>query len=210
MYEVKNNKNKRINMISITENTEQDSEIVIDEKNIFYVVSKIKNSENEEIEIPRIGKIKESDEDFFQSFYVADNPLILNEFITTTTILTQDIVLYFFISLNAINFLIEDMEKIKEDEILSAKYKDLSSKYNILKHKKDIWIYFHHRNIKKYTLLFANDFNQISDFLESDKVKIKPCIIASLNDLNKIKENMLKIISGEEKRFNKIESIDIE
>lgn len=58
MYEVKNNKNKRINMISITENTEQDSEIVIDEKNIFYVVSKIKNSENEEIEIPRIGKIK--------------------------------------------------------------------------------------------------------------------------------------------------------
>lgn len=201
-------------MITITENNEQDneqnSEIVIDEKNIFYVVSKIKSSGVEEIEVPRIGKIKESDEDFFQSFCVADNPLILNEFITTTTILTQDIVLYFFISLNAINFLIEDMEKIKNNEKLSLKYKDISSKYNILKYKKDIWIYFHHRNIKKYTLLFANNFRQISDFLESDKVKVKPCIVASLHDLKKIKENMLKIINGEEKRFNKIESIRIE
>lgn len=196
-------------MISITQNTEQDSELSVDEKNIFYVVSKIKNLEEEEIEVPRMGKIKESDEDFFQSFCVADNPLILNEFITTTTILTQDIVLYFFISMNALNFLISDMEKIKEDEDLSKKYKDLSSKYNILKNKKDVWIYFHHRNIKKYTLLFANDFNQISEFLEDDKIKAKPCMIASLHDLIKVRDNMQKIINGEEKRYNKIETIDI-
>lgn len=196
-------------MISITQNTEQDSELSVDEKNIFYVVSKIKNLEEEEIEVPRMGKIKESDEDFFQSFCVADNPLILNEFITTTTILTQDIVLYFFISMNALNFLISDMEKIKEDEDLSRKYKDLSSKYNILKNKKDVWIYFHHRNIKKYTLLFANDFNQISEFLEDDRIKAKPCIIASLRDLIKVRDNMQKIINGEEKKYNKIETIDI-
>ena len=100
--------------------------------------SKIKNLEEEEIEVPRMGKIKESDEDFFQSFCVADNPLILNEFITTTTILTQDIVLYFFISMNALNFLIYDIKKIKEDEDLSRKYKDLSSKYNILKNDNKI------------------------------------------------------------------------
>lgn len=62
------NKNKRNHMISITQNTEQDSELSVDERNIFYVVSKIKNLEEEEIEVPRMGKIKESDEDFFNLF----------------------------------------------------------------------------------------------------------------------------------------------
>lgn len=179
----------------------------IEEQNIFYVISKIKHEKNN-ITAPVLGKIKYTDPVFYQSFCAADNSYVLNEFITTTTILTQDVVMYFFISLSAVNYFLKEMDKIKNSKE-QKNILDISSKFNLLKNKKDLWVYFHQNNIKKYSLLLANDSSQVQELSDKKSVSSKACVIASYNDLLKIKGYMEKIINGEEDRFNKIESIQL-
>lgn len=120
-------------MIKISENSSYD-EITKKEDNIFYVISKIKKFKYDYEKTPIIGKIKENDDVFFQSFCVADNPLILSEFITTATVEDDDVSLYYFIDLKSVNYLLNKLEQIKSTELIK-KYKDLSSNYNLIEKK---------------------------------------------------------------------------
>lgn len=196
--------NNNIGSENISDQISTDKETIYDnfkDENIFYVVSKRKNVNYNMSKIPRMGKIEEEDGEFSQSFCIADNPLILSECISAN----DDSTLYFFINLSMVNFFADKMSELKLLEA-DGDIRDLSGKYNLFE-RKDLWVYFYKKNLKVYRYLFAKNEGEIIEYLSEKKEEVHPRIISSTKDIELLKDYMEKIKTGEEIRFNKIESI---
>lgn len=178
-----------------------------EDKNIFYVISKRKGAKYTLEETPRLGHINEDNEIYTQSLCVADNALVLSECISTDSIIGEENVLYFFLNLKVLKFFIEEMnkEKNKSNENKS-KTLDVSKGFSLFD-KKDIWVYFYKKNSRVYRFFWAKNENELFDFIEDKGVEFQPRVLASLNDLEKIKEHLENIKFGKESNYNKIESI---
>lgn len=196
--------NNNINSENISDQISLDKETTCDnfkDENIFYVVSKRKNVEYDLNAIPRIGKIDEENNEFSQSFCIADNPLILSECISAN----DDSTLYFFINLTMIKFFENKMNELKSVNN-ECDIRDISGKYNLFE-RKDLWVYFYKKNLKVYRYLFAKNEDEITEYLSNKKDNVHPRIISSSKDIELLKDYMEKIKTGEETRYNKIESI---
>lgn len=181
------------------------------EDNIFYVISRKKNSQYELESTPRIGKVLEDDDTFSQSFCIADNLLVLSECIATESILGEENVLFFFMRLKTVNYFIEELEKYQNDvdKGIRKNYLDVSKKMNLI-NKKDVWLYFYKNNMRNYRFFVGRNEEELFEVLKNKKEKFYPRALGSLSDLKSIKKYMEDINNGKENRYNKIESVEIQ